>query len=87
MTNKGNNVLYTGSTNDLARRVKEHQGGYKKGFTQKYNICRLVCYEIFESLKRAKDREKQVKGWTRKRKIALVESINRQWKDLGNELG
>jgi len=86
LTNRGKNVLYTGSTQDLIKRVKEHRNGYQKGFTQKYNVNWLVYYEAFEGIDRAKDREKEVKGWRRDKKIKLIESKNRQWKDLYDEL-
>lgn len=67
-------------------RVKEHQKGYQKGFTQKYNVNRLIYYEILEHIDKAKDREKQVKGWRRERKIALIESKNKHWKELYEDL-
>ena len=86
LTNKGNNVLYTGSTENLINRLIEHRKGYQKGFTQKYRVNRLVYYEISEHVGKAKGRERQVKGWTRKRKIELIESKNKQWKDLCDEL-
>ena len=85
-TNKNKNVLYTGSTKDLLKRVDEHRKGYQKGFTRRYNVNRLICYEIFEHIDSAKDRERQVKGWTRRRKIELIELRNRRWEDLYNEL-
>ena len=81
LTNKGNNVLYTGSTKNLIERIKQHENGYK-GFTKKYNVNRLIYYEIFEDIQQAKARERQVKGWKRQRKIELIESQNKEWKDL-----
>jgi len=78
--------LYIGSTKNLINRVKEHQNGYQKGFTQKYNVSKLVYYEMLEHINNAKDREKQVKGWKRDRKIKLIETKNKEWKDLCNEL-
>ena len=86
LTNKGKNVLYTGSTKNLINRVKEHRKGYQKGFTQKYNVNRLVYCEVFEHIDMAKDREKQVKGWKRQRKIELIEAKNKLWKDLYEDL-
>ena len=86
LTNKGRNVLYAGSTRNLINRVKEHRGGYQKGFTQKYNVNQLICYEVFEHIDMAKDREKQVKGWKRERKIELIETKNKLWKDLYENL-
>ena len=77
--------MYTGSTKNLINRVKEHRKGYQKGFTQKYNVNRLVYCEVFEHIDMAKDREKQVKGWKRQRKIELIEGKNKLWKDEGPE--
>ena len=86
LTNKRKNVLYAGSTKNLMKRVKQHSRGYNKGFTYKYNVNELICYEIFESIQQAKDREERVKGWTRKKKIELIESKNREWKNLYDDL-
>jgi putative endonuclease len=81
MTNKSR-TLYTGVTNDLARRVYEHRKKLVAGFTAKYNIDRLVYYEATEDVNAAISREKQIKGWLRAKKIALIESINPKWTDL-----
>ena len=78
--------MYTGSTKNLINRVKEHRKGYQKGFTQKYNVNRLVYCEVFEHIDIAKDREKQVKVWKRQRKIELIEAKNILWKDLYGDL-
>ena len=86
LTNKSNNVLYTGSTKNLIKRVDEHRKGYQNSFTKQYNVNRLICYERFEAIDSAKDRERQVKGWARRRKIDLIELKNKQWKDLYGEL-
>ena len=86
LTNKGKNVFYAGSTMNLIKRIKEHQKGYQKGFTQKYNVNQLMYYELFEHIDKAKLREKQVKGWKRERKIKLIESTNSQWRDLYADL-
>ena len=75
-------VLYTGVTNDLRRRVWEHKQKLIGGFTKRYNITRLVYYEETPDVKAAIAREKQIKGWLRKKKIALIESLNPGWKDL-----
>ncbi|MBU1852662.1 MAG: GIY-YIG nuclease family protein [Candidatus Omnitrophica bacterium] len=85
LSNKRKSVLYVGSTNDLIKRLQGHRKGYNKGFTQKYNVNRLVCYEIFEHIDKAKDREREVKGWRRQRKIELIEAMNKRWKDLYDE--
>lgn len=81
MTNKSG-TLYTGVTNDLERRVYEHKQGLVKGFTSKYKITVLVYYEVTSDITAAIAREKQIKGWLRARKIALVESLNPGWRDL-----
>ena len=81
MTNKSH-TLYTGVTNDLERRVYEHKQKLVAGFTAKYNIDRLVYYEATEDVNSAIYREKQIKGWLRAKKIALIESMNPKWTDL-----
>ncbi len=82
MTNKNNSVLYTGVTNDLERRICEHQKKLIPGFTQRYNLTKLVYYEHSFDIKAAITREKQIKGWIRAKKNALVESINPEWANL-----
>ena len=86
MTNNSNNVLYTGITNDLARRITEHKLKEINGFTAKYNVVKLVYYEEFSQVEEAITREKQIKAGSRKKKIALIESINPEWTDLSEEL-
>ncbi|MGB3509223.1 MAG: GIY-YIG nuclease family protein [Microcoleaceae cyanobacterium] len=86
MTNKGNTVLYTGVTNDLIRRVYEHKSKMIEGFTKKYNINKLVYYEIYEDVSQAIAREKQIKAGSRQKKINLINSINSEWKDLYLEI-
>lgn len=85
ITNKTNRVLYTGVTNDLKRRVYEHKRKLVKGFTSKYNVSKLVYYDVCEDIENAILREKQIKGWLRKKKVALIESMNREWSDLSLE--
>ncbi len=75
-------VLYTGVTNDLQRRVWEHKTKQVPGFTCKYNISRLVYFEEFRQIDDAIAREKQIKGWLRRKKVALIEQCNGTWKDL-----
>jgi putative endonuclease len=77
-------TLYTGITDDLVRRVYEHKNKLIDGFTKKYNIIGLVYYEVTSDVQAAIQREKQIKGWIRKRKIALIETANAEWKDLSN---
>ena len=84
MTNRSR-TLYTGVTNDLERRVYEHKEKLVPGFTVKYNITRLVYFEVTQDVQAAISREKQIKGWLRRRKIALIESVNPGWKDLSIE--
>jgi len=86
MTNKYNTVLYTGVTNDLIRRVYEHKNKLVEGFTAKYNLTKLVYYEIFNDVKEAINREKQIKGWKREKKENLINAFNPDWKDLYEEI-
>ncbi len=84
MTN-GVRTLYIGVTNDLARRVYEHKQMLRDGFTKKYNITFLVYFDVTSNVEAARAREKQLKGWRRDKKIALIEASNPQWKDLSLE--
>ena len=77
-------TLYTGVTNDLERRVYEHKQKLVEGFTKRYNLTKLVYYEAGDDIRTAIQREKQIKGWLRKRKISLIESVNPQWDDLSD---
>ena len=86
MTNKRNMVLYTGITGDLVRRTYEHKQKILEGFTKKYNINRLVYYEVFNDPENAIAREKQIKAGSRKKKLQLIEGMNPGWKDLYDEL-
>ena len=79
-------VLYVGVTGDLLRRVREHKEKKVTGFTARYNVTELVYFEAFGDIRLAIAREKQLKGWLRSRKIALIESFNPHWKDLSAEL-
>jgi putative endonuclease len=81
MTNRSH-TLYTGVTNDLRRRVGEHRQKQVPGFTQRYNITQLVYCEETPDVRSAIAREKQIKGWLRAKKIALIESVNPEWQDL-----
>ena len=78
-------TLYTGVTGDLERRVAEHKQKLIPGFTARYNITRLIWYEMTPDVRSAIAREKQIKGWLRAKKIALVESVNPQWRDLSED--
>ncbi|WP_026104180.1 GIY-YIG nuclease family protein [Anabaena sp. PCC 7108] len=86
MTNKYNTVLYTGVTNNLQRRVYEHKSKLVEGFTKRYNVIKLVYYEIFDDSYTAISREKQIKAGSRQKKIDLVNSLNQEWKDLYDDL-
>ena len=86
ITNKNNSVLYTGITNDLKKRVFEHKEKLIDGFTKKYNIGKLVYYEIFNDAYHAISREKQIKAGSRHKKIMLINSMNEKWKDLYYDL-
>ena len=86
LANKHNNVLYTGVTNDLIRRIYEHKNKLVAGFTQKYNVDRLVYFEICSGIVVAIEREKQIKGWSRKKKQDLINSLNPEWDDLYRSL-
>jgi putative endonuclease len=79
-------VLYIGVTGDLLRRVREHNEKRVPGFTARYRAIELVYFEPFGDIRIAIAREKQIKGWLRARKIALIESFNPQWQDLAAEL-
>ncbi|NOX88024.1 MAG: GIY-YIG nuclease family protein [Calditrichaeota bacterium] len=86
MTNWNNKVMYVGVTNNLVRRVYEHKNKLIDGFTQKYNINKLVYYEVFMDVRYAIEREKQIKKWRREKKNKLVNTKNPEWKDLSNDL-
>ena len=77
--------LYTGVTNNLHRRVAEHREGRTVGFTSKYNICRLVHYEVFSDIRNAIAREKEIKAWRREKKVSLIQRDNPTWHDLAEE--
>ncbi len=86
LTNRSHTVLYTGMTNDLPRRMDEHRARLKPGFTRRYNVDRLVWYEVYDAPRSAIAREKQIKAGSRKRKVALITGHNPEWRDLWPEL-
>ena len=86
MTNAHNSILYTGVTNNLSRRVYEHKNGVGSAFVKKYNLHKLVYYEIGDSIHSALAREKQIKGGSRKKKIDLINGLNPQWEDLFDKI-
>ena len=75
-------MLYVGVTNDLHKRVFQHKSKLIPGFTQKYNLYKLVCFEQFGDIRAAIVREKQIKGWLRSKKVGLIVAKNPQWNDL-----
>ena len=79
--------LYTGITNSLFHRALQHKSGEVEGFTKRYNINRLVYYEVFEQVGNAIAREKQIKSWTRAKRIALIKTMNPAWQDLAEGWG
>lgn len=85
LTNKNNTVLYTGVTNNIARRLFEHKHKITKGFTAKYNTCKLAYFECTDNVLAAIEREKQIKDWTREKKNKLIDSINPDWNDISDE--
>ena len=84
MTNRSR-TLYTGITNNMERRVFEHKNHLIEGFTKKYRITKLVYYEATNDVREAIAREKQIKGWLRKKKVDLIESMNSKWRDLSED--
>jgi len=84
MTN-ASHTLYVGVTNDLERRVRQHQAGEIPGFTQKYHLHRLGYYELWDSISGAIAREKEIKAWRREKKVTLLESMNPGWRDLSED--
>jgi putative endonuclease len=86
LANKTGSVLYTGVTRDLSKRIYEHKSKAVRGFTSKYNIDRLVYYEVTEAATSAFEREKAIKGGSRKRKLNLINGMNPEWRDLHEEL-
>jgi putative endonuclease len=82
LASKRNGTLYIGVTDNLKRRILQHQTGVDEGFTKKYGVGRLVYFEMFDSVDYAIVREKRIKKWNRAWKIRLIEEINPEWKDL-----
>jgi putative endonuclease len=86
MTNKNNRVLYTGVTSNLKKRAYEHKEKFVDGFTKKYNVSKLVYFEVFEDPENAILREKKIKAGSRQKKIDLINSMNKKWSDLYQQL-
>jgi putative endonuclease len=85
LTNDRQTVLYTGVTNDLLRRIGEHCAGVSS-LTSRYNVHKLVYFEEFDEINDAIAREKQIKGGSRRKKVALIDSMNPDWRDMSGEL-
>lgn len=87
LTNKNNSVLYTGVTSDLKERIKKHKSKkHPDSFSARYNLYKLVYYEVFDTIGDAIRREKSIKGGSRKKKLDLINSTNPEWKDLSGDL-
>jgi putative endonuclease len=86
LASKPNGMLYVGVTNNLARRLSEHKGKLIPGFTQRYEVDQLVYFETFDSILEARVREYSLKRWCRAWKVALIEKLNPDWRDLTDEL-
>jgi putative endonuclease len=86
LTNENNHVIYVGMTSDLEKRILQHKQKLVKGFTEKYNVNKLVYYEETKDVMAAIEREKQIKKWRREKKNQLVEFLNPEWKDLSLDL-
>jgi putative endonuclease len=86
LTNKSNHVLYVGVTSDLIKRIYEHKNHVMEGFTAKYNVTKLVYFELCDEMETAITREKVLKGWKRSKKISLIEKENATWQDLYEDL-
>jgi len=86
LTNRTNRVLYIGVTNNLGRRIFEHKNKLVEGFTKKYNLDKLIYYEVTNDIQSALEREKQLKNWHRDWKINLIKSFDPTWNDLSNNL-
>ncbi len=82
LTSYNGNALYIGVTNNLPRRIKEHQSGEIEGFTKQYHVHKLVYYEEYDEPRTAIEREKQLKRWSRSKKNWLVETVNPEWKEI-----
>lgn len=84
LNNKANTVLYTGVTSDLRQRIFQHKEKQVEGFTKRYNLDRLVYYELFSDARSAISREKQIKNYSRRKKMELIDTMNPKWEDLYN---
>ena len=86
LASKRNGTLYTGVTLDLVKRIWQHKNNLADGFTQKYSVHMLVYYELADEMTAAIAREKQIKGGSRAKKLAMIESVNPEWRDLYDDI-
>jgi len=86
LASKRNGTLYIGMTSDLVKRIWQHKNNMVEGFTKRYGVHQLIWYELHENMKSAIEREKRMKGWKRKWKLELIESMNASWQDLYNTI-
>jgi putative endonuclease len=86
LASRRNGTRYIGVTNDLGRRIREHKGKFVPGFTRKYGVEKLVYFEEYPSILEARARERTLKRWQRAWKLALIEKMNPQWRDLSSDL-
>ena len=86
LASKRNGTLYVGMTDDLGKRVVRHRNGRGSKFVQKYNLDKLVYYENVNGYREARSRERQLKWWKRRWKLALIEQVNPEWRDLSKEV-
>ena len=86
MLTNASRMLYTGMTNNLARRIYEHKHKLVEGFTSQYNLTTLVWYEATTDVRSAIQREKEIKGWRRSKKIALIDALNPMGRDLSEDI-
>jgi putative endonuclease len=86
LASKSNGTLYVGVTSDLSRRIEAHRAGAVEGFTRKYHVEQLVYFELHDDMYEAIVREKRLKNWNRAWKIALIDKLNPEWKDLSDQL-
>ena len=86
LTNKPHGTLYTGVTSNLVKRIGEHKNKVTRGYSARYNLTRLVYFELFDEMYEAISREKQIKAGSRRKKLELIERLNPEWKDLYREI-
>ena len=86
LASKRNGTLYVGVTSNLVQRIWQHRNNLAEGFTQRYQVHQLVCYELYEDIRVAINRERQLKNWKRRWKLELIEKLNPDWADLWEDI-